>query len=303
MLKSVLTCCKLYISESGSALAPKLIDQASKVHPEALVLNKFKDEVYNRVGYTIVSQLAMDAAPIRNAIFDMVKAAFASINLELHSGSHPRLGVVDHICFHPLARASLDEVATVAKSVATDIGYKLKVPVYLYGAAHEGGRTLDSVRRELGYFKPNSAGSQWAGGLKTENPMPKPDAGPIEHSPATGVLVIGATRWVDNYNVPVWCTDTKSVQRIARRVSERGGGLKLVQAMALNHGEGCTEVACNLLDSSITGADKVQAEVERLASEEGFKVGEGYFTDFSQEKIVEMYLSLFHVDSKKILVF
>ncbi|XP_042420185.1 uncharacterized protein LOC122008505 [Zingiber officinale] len=102
MLKSVLTCCKLYISESRSALALKSIDQASKAHPKALVLNKVKDEVYSRVGYTIFLQLAMDAAPIRNAVFDMVKAAFASINLELHSGSHPHLGVVDHICFHPL---------------------------------------------------------------------------------------------------------------------------------------------------------------------------------------------------------
>lgn len=128
MLKAMLTCCKLYISESRNAAALELIEQAPKAHPKAVIINKFKDEVYNRVGYTIVSQLSLlfDATPLRNAVFDMVKAAFESIDLELHSGSHPRLGVVDHICFHPLGQTSLDQAAVVAKSVAIDIGHKLQ---------------------------------------------------------------------------------------------------------------------------------------------------------------------------------
>lgn len=163
-------------------------------------------------------------------------------------------------------------------------------PTYLYGACHEGGRTLDSIRRKLGYFKPNSAGNQWRGSLKTEILELRPDAGPLQPSPAKGIVVIGATNWVDNYNIPVWCSDIDSVRRIASKVRERGGGLKSVQAMALSHAAGCIEVACNLLDPSITGADQVQSEVQRLAAKEGFKVGEGYFTDFSREKITEMYL-------------
>lgn len=162
------------------------------------------------------------------------------------------------------------------------------MPTFLYGAAHGGGRTLDSLRRELGYFKPNKTGNEWTGRLKMEMSL-QPDAGPPQPSPSKGVLVVGATHWVDNYNVPVWCANMAAVRRIARKVSGRGGGLKSVQAMALAHGGSCIEVACNLLEPSISGADQVQCEVQRLASEEGFKVGEGYFTDFSQEKIIEMY--------------
>lgn len=52
----------------------------------------------------------------------MAEAAFNAINLELHDGAHPRLGTVDDIVFHPLARASLDEAAWLAKAVAADIG-------------------------------------------------------------------------------------------------------------------------------------------------------------------------------------
>lgn len=294
MLKSMLACCKLYISESRNSLALESIEQAAKAYPEAAIINKFKDVAYNRVGYTLVSQIPAtsppDVAALKNAVVSMVKEAFETINLELHSGTHPRLGVVDHICFHPLVQCSLDQAAGIAKSVAADIGHKLQVPTFLYGAAHEGGRTLDSIRRELGYFRPNSPGNVWTGGLKSELLPLKPDAGPHQSKAAKGVVVIGATRWVDNYNVPIQSTDIKAVRRIARRLSERGGGLKSVQAMGLYHSEAMTEVACNLLDPRNVGADRVQLEVQRLASEEGLTVGKGYFTDFSQEKIVEMYL-------------
>ena len=78
----------------------------------------------------------------------------------------------------------------------------------------------------------------------------KPDAGPIQASPAKGVIVIGASHWVANYNVPVFSTDVAAVHRIAKQLSERGGGLPSVQAMGLAHGDGVTEVACNLLEPS-----------------------------------------------------
>lgn len=107
-----------------------------------------------------------------------------------------------------------------------------------------------------------------------------------------GVIVIGATRWVDNYNIPVFSTDISAVRRIAKRVSGRRGGLRSVQAMALKHGETVIEVACNLLEPNKVGGERVQLEVERLAKEEGVAVGKGYFTDLSQEKIIESYLKL-----------
>lgn len=130
MLETILVCCKLYISESRNPETLELIEQAAKQYPGVVVINKFLDEFYNRIRYTIVSQINMnsryDPTPLRGAVFAMVKAASESIDLELHSGAHPRLGVVDHVCFHPLAQASLDQAAEIARSVAIDIGYKLQ---------------------------------------------------------------------------------------------------------------------------------------------------------------------------------
>lgn len=297
MMKLMLACCKLYISESRNAPALESIARVSKQYREAAIINTFQDEAYNRVGYTLVSHFtpsssSMEVGPLRKAVVAMVKSAFDNINLEFHCGTHPRLGVVDHICFHPLAEASLDQVAGLAKLVAADIGYKLQVPTFLYGAAHEEGRTLDSIRRKMGYFKPNTAGNQWAGGPESESLPLQPDMGPIQASPKTGIVVVGATNWVDNYNVPVASRDIAAVRRIAKRVSGRGGGLTSVQAMALDHGKDSTEVACNLLNPHVIGADQVQLEIERLAKDEGMTVGKGYFTDLSQEEIVKNYMKL-----------
>ncbi|KAK9225809.1 hypothetical protein WN943_010854 [Citrus x changshan-huyou] len=257
---------EVYISESQNKAALESIEQAARLFSAAIIVNKFEDVTYNRVGYTVVSKLAptlsSDSCPLKSTVFAMIKAAFENIEPGMHSGSHPRLGVVDHICFHPLASAPLDQVAGIAKSVVGDIGSGLQVPTFLYGAAHEEGRTLDSIRRELGYFKPNSAGNQWAGGLKSEPFSLKPDKGP------------------------------ESLKRIAKQVSERGGGLASVQAMVLIRGEDITEVECNLLKPSKIGGDKVQVEVDELAAVEGMAVGKGYYTDLSQEEIIERYMKL-----------
>ncbi|KAL6541249.1 hypothetical protein OROHE_010957 [Orobanche hederae] len=283
MLKQMLTCCKVYISESRNKAALEAIERAAKLFPDAPIINKFEDVIYNRVGYTLV---VSEIGCLKDAVFEMVKAAFETIDLERHCGSHPRLGVVDHVCFLPLASISLDHVAGAAKSLATDIGSRLQ--------AHHHRRSLDSVRRELGYFKPNAVGNQWVGGPQSETLQLKPDEGPPRAVPKKGVIVVGATEWVDNYNVPIFTSDMAVVRKIAKRVSWRGGKFPSVQSMALAHGKGVIEVACNLLDTSKVGGDEVQREVERLAREEGMDVGQGYSTDLSQGVLIENYLKLAH---------
>ena len=63
---------------------------------------------------------------LQAAIIDVVATALKSIDLSHHSGSHPRLGVVDHICLHPLGTATLTDTATTAQGIASEIGSVLK---------------------------------------------------------------------------------------------------------------------------------------------------------------------------------
>lgn len=136
---------------------------------------------------------------LQQTVLAMVEAAYGTINLEQHSGTHLRLGVVDDIILHPLARVSLDEAAWLAKAVATDIGSLFSivaVPVFLYGAAHPTGKALDSIRWELGYYRPNFMGNQLAGWTMPEILSIKPDEGPTRVSRARGITMIGARPWV-----------------------------------------------------------------------------------------------------------
>lgn len=296
--QSILVCCKLFISESRNLAALDAIERAARLDTETVIVNKFEDRIYNRARYTLVSYVVHDStgtaiySPLQQTIIAMADAAYGAINLETHSGAHPRLGVVDDIVFHPLARASLDEAAWLAKAVAADIGSRFQVPVFLYAAAHPTGKPLDTIRRELGYYRPNSMGNQWAGWTMPEILPERPNEGPIQVSPARGIAMIGARPWVALYNIPIMSTDVAATRRIARMVSARGGGLPTVQTLGLVHGEDSTEIACMLLEPNQVGADRVQNRVEKLAAEEGLDVEKGYFTDFSPEMIVEKYMNL-----------
>ncbi|XP_076944002.1 formiminotransferase cyclodeaminase-like protein [Bidens hawaiensis] len=288
MSASMLYCGKVYISGARNKPALESIERAAKMFPDTAIVNKFDDETYNRVCYTLVSK---STDSLKNAVFSMFNAAYEAVDFDQHSGTHPRLGVVDHVCFHPLGSTSVQQVALIARALAKDVGSILKVPCYTYGAAHKDQRLLDAVRRELGYFKPNVTGQQWSGGLESEVLPLEPDEGPTQVVKAKGVVVIGASGWVVNYNAPVFCKDIGVVRRIARRVSGRGGGLASVQSIALVHDD-VIEVACNLVEPSLVGVDQVQGAVEQLGAEAGVTVGKGYFTDLSPDDIIQTYFKM-----------
>lgn len=132
MKQSMLLCCKLYISETRNRDALDSIELAAKHDPETVIVNKFEDRDYNRAGYTLVSYVAHDSigcpiyTPLHQTVVAMARAAYEAINLESHCGAHPRLGVIDDIVCHPLARASLDEAAWLAKTIASDIGNRFQ---------------------------------------------------------------------------------------------------------------------------------------------------------------------------------
>ncbi len=85
------------------------------------------------------------------------------------------------------------------------------------------------------------------------------------------------------------------IKRIAKGVrewdQEQGGGHRTVQTLGLVHGED-SEILCMLLEPNKIGADQIQNWVEMLAAEEGLIVQKGYYTDFSEERTIEVYMNL-----------
>jgi len=125
--------CKLYISESRNAMAVDAIERASKSDAQVVVVSQFGDNHYNRFRYTLVSYIIDDRStgeviysPIRKVLLAMIEAAFSTIDLESQSGAHPRIGVVDDLSFHPLGQSTMEDAASLAKQVASDIGNGLQ---------------------------------------------------------------------------------------------------------------------------------------------------------------------------------
>ncbi len=186
------------------------------------------------------------------------------------------------------ANDGLEAAAETVRSIARQLGAS-GVPSYLYGAAHPSGAQLADVRRALGYFSADKKGEGvWVGALasaKEALPLPTPpDFGPAAAEPSAGVACVGAVPWLINLNVLLDTEDVEAVRTVARAVSQRGGGLPGVQAMALRHEAGI-EVACNLLRPGETGPAVVEAEVRRLAAAAGLRTTSAYCTGKTPEEL------------------
>lgn len=197
-----------------------------------------------------------------------------------------------------------EAAATLARTIALQLGAgPSAVPVFTYGWAHPHSRPLVALRRELGYFKGAAAGS-WQGSLQaapggtaatvaagseggTADTVPLPLApcfGPRAAPARSGLCCIGASPWIVNYNVLLHTQDMAAARALAHAVTERGGGLPAVQAMALRHADGI-EVACNLLDPAASSPEAVLTEVQRLAGPAGLQVGRAYRTNKLPEEL------------------
>jgi glutamate formiminotransferase len=303
----------VYISEGLDRSVISEMQALASSHPQVCLLHTFVDEKYHRTGFTLASQ---DSQCLSLALIRLALAAIARIDLSRHQALHPRLGSTDHISIHPLINPSEDTSLglKLASQCALDVGQGLSAscPVYYYGSAHPQGRRLADIRRSLGYFKADVSqpqSEQWQGSASISSrslASYPPDVGPNQADKRTGVCTVGAIPLIQNYNVPLTgCQDIKAARPIARMVSERGGGLKAVEAMALNHshdeegtGGGVIEIACNLLDPQLSTPSAVQSMVESLVSKAkvdgilgpSVAVGQGYLTGKTREELIKMAL-------------
>jgi glutamate formiminotransferase len=206
------------------------------------------------------------AEPVVRAATAAVGRAIQLIDMETHTGAHPRIGAVDVIPFVPLGGTRIEECVDLARRFGEQIAKLFDLPVYLYGEAalRPERRRLADVRR--GQYE----------GLKAElgvNPDREPDYGPSHLHPRGGAVAVGARKPLIAFNVNL-ATDDKSVAiRIAHAVRESSGGLPAVQAMGVlleNAGEPPrAQVSMNLVDWEKTGISRVVREIRTLAREAG----------------------------------
>ena len=227
------------------------------------LLDRTSDASHNRSVFT----LAGEHGPVEAALEALVGAAIHDIDMDIHTGEHPRIGAVDVIPFVPLGDTTMDDCVALAQAFGERIAARFELPVYLYAqAASRPERVkLSDVRR--GQYE----------GLKAEIGQRgrEPDYGPARMHPSAGAVAVGARPFLIAYNINLASEDVELAKRIARRVRESGGGLPKVQGNGFWIEElRRAQVSMNVLDFSVTPLWLVWETVRDLAAEDGVDLAE-----------------------------
>ncbi len=235
------------IPNFSEARRPEVIDQilaAITAVPHIHILDRHSDMDHNRTVITFIGP--PDA--VSEAAFQSIATAAKLIDLEHHTGEHPRIGAADVVPFVPIANMTMLECVEMARSLGRRVGEELQIPVYLYeeAATRPDRQNLENIRR--GQYE----------ALKEQiglDPNRAPDFGPAVLAPA-GATVIGARQPLIAYNIYLTTDDVSIAQKIAHTIRNSSGGLRYIKALGLLV-EGRAQVSINLTNYHQSGLPQV----------------------------------------------
>jgi glutamate formiminotransferase/formiminotetrahydrofolate cyclodeaminase len=224
--------------------------------PQVSVLDQHSDFDHNR---TVVTLIGPPPA-VEEAVYRAIEKAAQLIDLNQHSGEHPRIGATDVVPFVPIRDMTAQECVEMARRLGLRVGEGLHIPVYLYedAATKPGRKNLEDIRRGEYEALKEEIGS---------NPERLPDFGPAFVGPA-GATVIGARQPLIAFNVYLTTDDVSIASKIARAVRFSSGGMRFVKAMGVLV-EGRAQVSMNLTNFRQTPVYRVVEFVRREAERYG----------------------------------
>jgi len=257
------------------------------------LLDRESDADHNRSVITLVG----DREPLMQAVLAGIGKAAELIDLNVHTGAHPRLGATDVVPFIPIEGATLEDCVQMARQVGEEVWRRYQIPVYFYeAAARTPERTnLENIRR--GQFE----------GIRAEIatvPSRKPDVGEARVHPTAGAIVIGARKFLVAYNVYLNTTNVDIAKKIGKAVRFSNGGLRYVKGMGVEV-RGLAQVSMNLTDTDQTPIARVFEFVKREAARYGVMPLSseivGLIPKKTLEDAAEWFLQVENFDSSLIL--
>src|SRR5512138_685844 len=197
------------IPNFSEARRPEVVEaiwNAIAAVPGVTLLDRHSDLDHNR---TVVTYVGSPEA-VEEAAFQAIATAARLIDLDHHTGEHPRLGATDVVPFVPIRDITMQECVEMARRLGKRVGAELEIPVYLYeeAALRPERKNLEDVRR--GEYE----------ALKVEigmRPERKPDFGPTRVGPAGGTI-IGARQPLIAFNVYLTTNEVAIAQKVAKAV-------------------------------------------------------------------------------------
>ena len=261
--------------------------------PGVYLLDREMDSDHNRCVITLVGEReAIQEAAIRG-----VGKAAELIDLNSHTGAHPRMGAADVVPFIPIDGVTIEDCVAMANHVGEEIWKRFQIPVYLYEAAARtpDRQGLENIRR--GQFE----------GIRAEiatNAARRPDFGELRVHPSAGATVVGARKFLVAYNVFLNTPDVDVAKKIAKAVRFSNGGMRFVKGAGFLV-RGLAQVSMNLTDFEQTPVHRVFEMVKREAARYGVVAVSseivGLIPKKALEQAAEWFLQVENFDSSLIL--
>ena len=229
--------------------------------PGVDLLDTSSDAAHNRTVFTLIGE----GAALKTALLALYAVAVEWIDLQIHTGEHPRIGAVDVVPLVPLNPADMPVCVSLATELGAEVAERFHIPVYLYEEAsrYPERKQLETIRR--GGFEGLTA--------RMRTDTWQPDFGPASPHPSAGASAIGARRLLIAYNVNLETDDLDIARRIARMVRASDGGLAAVKAIGVRTNRtGVVQVSINLVDYELTPLHRVCNAVQREANRLGVAI-------------------------------
>lgn len=229
--------------------------------PGIRILDQSSDASHNRSVITFVGE----PAAVKEAALRAAEEAAKLIDMERHTGEHPRIGATDVIPLIPISGVSMEDCVSLARELGREIGEKLGIPVFLYeeAALKAGRRNLAAVRR--GEYE----------GLRAamSDPGRQPDFGPPHLHPTAGATAVGARPPLIAYNINLRSSDVGIARKIAASIRGSSGGYPSIKALGVLIEEtGLAQVTVNVCDYRLVSLARVFETVKSEASRYGVAV-------------------------------
>ncbi|MCC6743324.1 MAG: glutamate formimidoyltransferase [Acidobacteria bacterium] len=256
----ILECIPNFSEGRDSAVVDEIVGAIASV-PGVLLLRRESDGDHNR---SVVTFAGPPAAVVDAAVAG-ASAAVARIDLNRHTGAHPRMGAVDVVPFVPIRGLTMSDAVVYAREAAERIWRELALPVYLYEESATRGSHVNLADLRRGQFE----------GIReaiATDPVRTPDIGGPAVHPTAGIVAVGARKPLVAWNVLLATTDVSIAKSIAREVRGSSGGMPTVKALGFAiPSKGCVQVSMNLTDYTTTpmhaAFEAVRAAAGRLGVE------------------------------------
>lgn len=239
----------------------QIINEITSI-PSVVLLDSEMDADHNRAVVTFICP-PEDAV---EACFRGIKKASEVIDMQTHSGEHPRMGATDVCPFIPLADFTEGEAIELAHRLGKRVGEELQIPIYFYESAATRPERQNLAEVRKGEYE----------GIRDEIetvPDRRPDYGPSKMNLRAGATAIGVRFPLVAFNVYLDTDKVSIARKIANGVRFAKGGYRFVKAMGFSIKErNLVQVSMNLVNYTQTPIFRVFETIKSEAARYGVNV-------------------------------